>query len=64
VITNDYIATGRDGFETFGQIGAERREPTYLHYAQALADYAKGGGDLSRPKPEEMSTQSVVYPQR
>lgn len=62
VITNDYIATGRDGFETFGQIGADRREPTYLHYAQALADYAKGGGNLSRPKPDEMSTQSVVYP--
>lgn len=62
VITNDYIATGRDGFETFGRIGGERREPTYLHYAQALADYAKGGGDLSRPKPEEMSTQAVVYP--
>lgn len=64
VITNDYIATGRDGFETFGRISGERREPTYLHYAQALADYAKAGGDLSRPKPEEMSTQSVVYPQR
>jgi 5'-nucleotidase len=62
VITNDYIATGRDGFETFGRIGADRREPTYLHYAQALADYAKSGGDLSRPKPGEMSTQSVVFP--
>lgn len=62
VITNDYIATGRDGFETFGQIGADRREPTYLHYAQALADYAKAGGDLSRPRPEEMSTQAVRYP--
>jgi 5'-nucleotidase/UDP-sugar diphosphatase len=64
VITNDYIAAGRDGFTGFGAITGERREPTYLHYAQALADYAKAGGDLLRPKPEEMSTQSVVYPER
>lgn len=64
VITNDYVADGRDGFQTFGRISGERREPTFLHYAQALADYAKAGGSLARPKPEEMSTQSVVYPQR
>lgn len=62
VITNDYIAGGRDGFAGLAEITGERRQPTYLHYAQALADYAKGGGDLSRPRSEEMSTQAVVYP--
>jgi 5'-nucleotidase / UDP-sugar diphosphatase len=62
VITNDYIAGGRDGFAGLADISGERRQPTYLHYAQALADYAREGGDLSRPTADEMSTQAVVYP--
>jgi len=61
VITNDYIASGRDGFSGLANITGERRQPTYLHYAQALADYAKSGGWLERPQVDEMSTQRVVY---
>lgn len=60
VITNDYIAAGQDGFTTFGTIDETRREPTYLHYAQALADYVRSGGSMARPVPDEMSTQQLI----
>jgi len=64
LITNDYIASGQDGFTTFGRIEEARREPTYLHYAQALADYVRDGGNMARPAPANMSTQAFVERQR
>lgn len=60
VITNDYIGAGRDGFASFAEVQGERRQPTYLHYAQALSDYAREGGSLARPEPEEMSTRRLI----
>lgn len=64
LITNDYIASGQDGFTTFGRIEEARREPTYLHYAQALADYVRDGGNMARPEKTDMSTQTFVERRR
>lgn len=58
VITNDYIAGGRDGYATLGTIDESRRENTFLEYAQALSDYAREAGVLRRPPPERRSTQA------
>ena len=60
VITNDYIGAGRDGFSRFAEVQGDRRQPTFLHYAQALSDYAREGGSLARPGPEEMSTRRFI----
>jgi 5'-nucleotidase len=57
VIANDYIAGGRDGYTSLAQIGSERREDTFLDYAQALVDYARAEKVLRRPEPDRISTQ-------
>lgn len=56
VITNDYIANGKDGYFAFGDIPAQRREDTGLDYAQALVDFVRAGGSLARPASEQRST--------
>ncbi|HRQ66681.1 MAG TPA: 5'-nucleotidase C-terminal domain-containing protein [Xanthomonadaceae bacterium] len=58
VITNNYIAEGKDGYLAFADIPRERREDTGLDYAQALVDYVRGGGSLARPSPSERSTRT------
>jgi len=57
VMANDYIAAGRDGYVGFAAIGGERREDTFLDYAQALVDYARSAGVLRRPDSSQRSTQ-------
>lgn len=58
VITNIYIAEGKDGYHAFGRIPKARREDTGLDYAQALVDYVRAGGSLARPTTDERSTRS------
>ncbi len=58
VITNNYIANGKDGYFTFEHIPPERREDTGLDYAQALVDFVRAGGSLARPTVEQRSTRS------
>lgn len=57
VITNDYIATGRDGYDTLATVDESRRHDTFLDYAQALVDYARDVTELRRPDTARASTQ-------
>ena len=60
VIANNFIAAGRDGYASLALINGERREDTFLDYAQALVDYAREVKVLERPTPERRSTQRFV----
>lgn len=57
LITNDYLASGRDGYDTLATIDASRREDTFLDYAQVLVDYAREVSELRRPDAARASTQ-------
>ena len=63
VVTNDYVATPKDGYLTFGEIN--KADPTaytntYVVDAQALIDYAEFVGTLVDPPIEEYSTQKLT----
>jgi 5'-nucleotidase len=61
VVTNDFIASGQDGYTTFGQIwtmGAYVN--TYLLYSQTFIDYLSARGTVGRPARAEYSHKSVV----
>lgn len=60
VITNDFIADGQDGYVTLGTIGGERREDTFLAYADSFLQFARDNPIISRPPTSEFSTQSYV----
>lgn len=61
VVTNDYIANGKDGYTTFGSIAQTRGYVnTYLDYAQSFVDYVERQGTLSRLPIGEYSTQRIV----
>lgn len=58
VITNSYIAGGRDGYVTFKGISDDGRAlDTYLDYAQSFVEYVKQRGRIERLPYEEYSTQ-------
>jgi 5'-nucleotidase/UDP-sugar diphosphatase len=57
VIANDYIAAGRDGYQDLAKVTGERREDTFLDYAQALVDQARAAGVVTSPPPDRRSTQ-------
>jgi 5'-nucleotidase / UDP-sugar diphosphatase len=59
VIANDYIASGRDGYTSLAGIDGERRQDTFLDYAQALVDHARDVGELRRPPSARRSTQHL-----
>lgn len=61
VVTNSFIAGGRDGYLTFGTISKEGRvEDTYLDYAQSFVDYVNRVGSVSKLPYSEYSTQSFT----
>ena len=64
VVTNNYIAGGKDGYLTFGTISAQegRVVDTYLDYAQSFVDYvtSRDGGQIYKLDPSEYSTQSYL----
>jgi 5'-nucleotidase/UDP-sugar diphosphatase len=62
VVTIDYLAGGRDGYQRFGPIYADetRAEPTYLDYAQAFVDYVKSVEMVSKLPRSEYSTQNFT----
>lgn len=62
VVTNDFIASGEDGYAGFAKIPPERREELGLEYAQALLDFARHQKTLRRPRAEEMSTVRFLPP--
>ncbi|CAA0090990.1 NAD 5'-nucleotidase [BD1-7 clade bacterium] len=65
VVTNSFIASGRDGYLTFGTVKARGDfVDTFTEYAQGLVDYVKLLGKTSTPLTkvpvEEYSTQLFI----
>ena len=62
MVTNDYIASGKDGYLTLAPIFADanRVEDTKLLYTQSLVDYIKKTGTLTLPNRADYSHKSVV----
>lgn len=60
VLTNDYIASGKDGYFTFAEITGDKYVDTFLDYAQSFSDYAKEQGTVSKLPYSEYSTQNFT----
>ncbi len=63
VVTNSFIASGRDGYLTFGTAFDDGRVvDTFIDYAQGFIDWVEedAGGQISVPDPENFSTQSFT----
>ncbi len=62
MVTNDYIAEGRDGYTTLGPIFADKTkvEDTKLLYTQSFIDYVKKVGNIARPERSDYSHKNVI----
>jgi len=65
VVTNDFIASGQDGYDTFGTIfAAGKFVDTYTEYAQGFIDYVEllnsNGDQLEKLPMAEYSTQQYI----
>ena len=61
LVTNNYIAAGRDGYLTFKTVKKDGRyTDTYLDYAQSFVDYVSERGSVGKLPASEYSTQSIV----
>jgi 5'-nucleotidase len=65
VVTNDFIASGRDGYDTFGTVfSAGLFVDTFTEYAQGFIDYiellTEAGESLSKLPLEEYSTKNYI----
>ena len=61
VVTNDFIADGKDGYTTLGAVSKSgRMVNTYLLYTQSFVDYLSTRNPLKRPNRADYSHQSVV----
>ena len=61
MVTNDFVATGRDGYATLGPIyAAGRYVNTYLLYTQTFVDHLTATGTLVRPARADYAHQKVV----
>lgn len=61
LVTNDFIAAGKDGYATLGRLAAEgRAEPTYLLYTQTFADHLAAAGTVRRPDASQVSHRRVI----
>jgi 5'-nucleotidase/UDP-sugar diphosphatase len=59
VATNNYIAQGKDGYDTFGVVFNDGRVvDTYLDYAKSFVDYVTEQGSISRLPESDYSTQA------
>ncbi len=58
VVTNNFIATPRDGYNEFGNIPDEKRVDTFVEYAQSFIEYSKSVGVLEPVPTERASTQN------
>ncbi|MFP3883416.1 MAG: 5'-nucleotidase C-terminal domain-containing protein [Actinomycetota bacterium] len=67
VVTNSFIASGQDGYVTFGEIPDDRKVDTGLDYAQTFIDYieedleenAEGLGIMEKVPEDEYSTHNI-----
>jgi hypothetical protein len=62
VVTNNFIATPRDGYLTFEEIDqtSDAYVDTFVLYTQSLIDYASDLGTLEEPEIDEYSTQVLT----
>ena len=61
VATNDFIASGKDGYITFGTLFATGNYVNnYLLYTQTFVDHVLDLGSIGRPAAGDYSHQSVV----
>ena len=61
LVTNDFIASGKDGYTALGTAyNAGRYVNTYLLYTQSFVDYVLAKGTLARPARADYSHQRVV----
>ena len=61
LVTNDFIAEGRDGYAELGKVSADGRSTnTFLLYTQSLIDYLLKQGTVSLPPRSEYSHQIVI----
>ena len=61
LVTNNFIAAGRDGYLTFKTVKNDGRyTDTYRDYAQSFVDSAQEWGSVSKMPASEYSTQSMV----
>lgn len=61
LVTNDFIAAGRDGYTALGTAyTANRYVNTYLLYTQSFVDHVLAKGSLARPARADYSHQTVV----
>lgn len=64
VVTNSFIAGGRDGYLTFGDIADDKKVDTFLDYAQSFVDYVKretaANRAVTKLPAEEYSTQQFT----
>lgn len=57
VVTNNFIATPRDGYYEFGNIAEELKVDSYVEYAQSFIEYIQDVGTLEKVSDENASTQ-------
>ena len=61
VVTNDFIASGKDGYTALGTAyNAGRYVNTYLLYTQSFVDYVLAKGSIGRPARADYSHQRVT----
>lgn len=61
VATNDFIASGRDGYTTFGTVyAAGQYVNNYLLYTQTFVDYVLANSRIARPAAADYSHQRVT----
>jgi len=61
VVTNNYIAGGKDGYKTLGAVSRRGdASNTYLDYAQSFVDYVKAVGNVGKLPAAEYSTQIYI----
>jgi len=61
VATNDFIASGKDGYTTFGTVYATGNYVNnYLLYTQTFVDYVLAQGSIGRPAAADYSHQKVT----
>ncbi len=61
LVTNNYIAAGRDGYPTFKTVkNGGRYTDTYLDYTQSFVDYVQERGSIGRLPSSEYSTQALM----
>jgi len=61
LVTNDFIAEGKDGYTTLGTVFKSGRSVnTYVLYTQSFVDYVLFKGSIARPARGDYSHQTVI----